>query len=311
MASSAAHPSSSVVTYVGDGASRRCRRVWRADGNIRAQLFLCHGTHEHSASLAYERLAVSCTSEGIEVLALDFQGHGRSGGMRGDIGSLEQTIADVVGAIREQRRPVPLIVVGHSLGSMIAFLAAHKLAVEPELPTPSMVVLSGFAMDSVSPPFGFKSLIPVLRAAPSAIRVICAQLARLQPTGPACPLPPASELTSFPDVARATMADPHHYHGWIQNRTALALLDARSGCEARLSTFGASPGAAFPFLLVHGGADELCPRSACDALMAASPQADKELIVFPGLLHEVLGSEVVRRSVIEWCLKRIAPRSRL
>jgi len=92
-------------------------------------------------------------------------------------------------------------------------------------------------------------------------------------------------LTHDAERAQRALSDPLVYHGWIQNRTAIALLDARARCKALLSKWGDG---AFPFLLVHGGHDTLCPRSACDALLAAAPQHDKELKVYDGLLHEVI-----------------------
>lgn len=303
----------SIISYVGEGSDRRCHRRWQLPVGtaLRSRLILCHGTHEHSGR--YEELATAFTSIGCEVFALDFCGHGRSEGERGDIGSLEGAIADVVALAVSAVPPLsasrPLVIFGHSLGSMLAFLAAHRLASDVTLPKPSAVILSGFAMDSVSPPFGFKSLIPVLRAMPSAIRAICAQLARIQPTGPACPLPPPEELTSFQERAAQKHHDPHVYHGWIQNRTALCLLDARSNCQRLLPVFGSLPSAAYPFLLVHGGADELCPRSACDALLAASAQPDKELQIFPGLLHEVCDSPEVRSNIVRWLDARTRPGS--
>jgi len=298
----------SEVTFVGVDDQRRARRKWPLPGHtaLRAQLFLCHGTHEHSGR--YDALALACGEAGIEMLAVDFRGHGLSAGARGDFGTLEGAIGDVVDlVVSSSVRRVPIIILGHSLGSMVAFLTAHRLAMDPALPTPSMAVITGFAMDSVSPPFGFKSLIPVLEKVPSAIRAICSQLAKVNPMGPACPLPRPNELTSFGDRAAEKLTDPLMYHGWIQNRTALALLDARAGCQALLPAFGA----AFPFLVVHGGADSLCPRSAADSLMAASPQRDKELKVLPGLLHEVLDSPAARKHVAEWCKARLEPRSRL
>ena len=241
---------------------------------------------------------------------MDFQGHGRSGGARGDIGSLEAAVNDatelVTTVCARSTTRLPIALFGHSLGSMITFLAAHKLSTDEALRTPDMVVLSGFAMDSVSPPFGLQLLTPVLRSVPSVVRAVTAVLARLQPQGPACPLPAAHELTRCPEQAAAVQHDPLHHHGWIQNRTALALLDGRARCQQLLPVWGCG----FPFLLVHGGEDELCPRSACEALMAASPQCDKELKVFPGLLHEVLFErrdmrERVQAHILDWLEPRL------
>jgi alpha-beta hydrolase superfamily lysophospholipase len=229
--------------------------------------------------------------------------------MRGDFGTLDDAIADVVDLVVSEAAsypPLPIIVFGHSLGSMVAFLAAHKLETTPSLPSPSLVVLSGFAMDSVSPPFGVSSLIPLLRAVPSVIHKVTAVLSAVNPYGPACPLPAPNELTHDQERAEQSHQDPLMFHGWIMNRTALALMDGRARCRRLLSEWGST----FPFLLVHGGADELCPRTACDLLMAQSPQVDKKLAVFDGLRHEVLNErprdrEQVLRCIIEWIRQRL------
>ena len=39
---------------------------------------------------------------------------------------------------------------------------------------------------------------------------------------------------------------------------------------------------------MHGADDPVCPPSAVDRLMAASPSRDKQCRVYEGLLHEVL-----------------------
>lgn len=296
----------------GAGEAARLRRTWRpADGrSVRARIVLCHGTHEHSGR--YDDFAsLCCNGHGYECHAVDFRGHGRSAGERGDIGSLSGAVADVIALVADVTTPpadtVPLVLMGHSLGSMVAFLAAHQLATKASLPTPDMVIILGFAMDSISPPFGIRQLVPVLRQMPAVVRAVTAALSTFQPQGPACPLPPAHELTSCAEAASATLRDPLHYHGWIQNRTALALLDGRAQCKAILPQWGAG----FAFLLVHGEADTLCPRSACDALIAASPQRDKELKVFDGLRHEVLFEaheqrESVHAHILQWLEARIA-----
>ena len=275
----------------------------------RAHLFLFHGTHEHCGR--YAEFADRCNQRGILVFSFDFHGHGLREGIRGDFGKLDDAISEAIELVNSERAAapatpdVPLIIMGHSLGSMVAFLVAHELATTAELPTPSLCVLSGFAMDSVSPPFGVKALVPVLRAMPSAIHKIVTVLAALQPHGPACPLPHASELTHDAQQAALALNDPLHFHGWIQNRTGLALMDARARCMALLPVWGRD----FPFLMVHGGADELCPRSACESVLASSPQRDKNLKVFPGLFHEILfESPEARKQVHEYILDWMEPR---
>jgi acylglycerol lipase len=295
---------------VGSGDGMRLLRHWRVPKGttIRANLFICHGTHEHSGR--YHELAAKCCRCGVSCHALDFRGHGQSGGARGDIGGLDGAIDDVVSlvasVVASSHPALPIVLLGHSLGSMIAMLASHKLANSTSLPTPDAVILSGFAMDSESPPFGIHSLIPLLRQMPAVIRAICGVLSVVQPSGPACPLPTPSELTHCPAESARCAGDPFHYHGWIQNRTALCLLVARARCKSLLQAWGSS----FPFLLIHGGADTLCPRSACDSLLAASPQPDKELQLHDGLYHEALfetaeARERVHTGLLRWLQPRL------
>lgn len=292
-------------------------RAWRllpsSPEPRRAKLFLCHGTHEHCGKPCYCELAAAANAVGIEVFAIDFAGHGRrEGNARGDFGELDDAIRDLVELVVSETLAsdnVPVALFGHSLGSMVAFLAAHELATNAALPTPACVVLSGFAMDSISPPFGFHALVPVLRAMPSIVRAVCALLAQIQPTGPACPLPPPEALMRCPGRAVSSTHDPLQYNGWIQNRTALALLDGRRRCHELLASWGRD----FPFLLIHGEADELCPLTAPEALMAKSPQKDKTLKVYAGSLHELLNDvperrDEVRADVVEWLVERLKAR---
>ena len=278
----------------GMAAALAARRRWDClpsrFAKARAHLFVLHGTHEHSGRACYEDLALACNSSGLLVSSFDFQGHGRRDGesCRGDFGSLDNAIAESIALIKSEREAcattgLPFIVFGHSLGSLVAFLVSHKLATSA-LPRPSLVILSGFAMDSISPPFGVKALTPILRAAPSVIHKITKVLSGLNPHGPACPLPPPTELTHDEERAAHSLRDPLMHHGWIQNRTALALLEGRARCAQLVSDWGRS----FPFLLIHGAEDNLCPKSACLTLLQHSPQPDKTLRLYDGCFHEVL-----------------------
>lgn len=254
----------------------------------RANLFIFHGTHEHSGR--YAEFAALCNYYGVRVISFDYRGHGvRDKSVRGDFGSMEDAIAEAIDLVTSELATslsdLPLFIFGHSLGSMVAAIVAHELAERDSLPTPDGVILSGFAMDGVIPPFGIQALTPMITATPELSRKFMGCFSTLSPHGPAGPLPPPSGLTRDAVEATKMLRDPLHYHGWVQNRTAFAMLNMIKRCEELLAE---DWGHAFPFLLVHGGDDQLCPVSACHRLMAASPQADKELRVFSGCLHEIL-----------------------
>lgn len=106
------------------------------DADPKAVVLLVHGMAEHCHR--YERLATALTGAGYAVYAYDHRGHGRtaienpgemlghfadSGGWRLVLADLDAVRADVV-----RRHPgLPLFVLGHSMGSLIAraYLQTH------------------------------------------------------------------------------------------------------------------------------------------------------------------------------------------
>lgn len=268
----------------------RYRRRWKAEPRSRrGQLVIFHGTHEHSGR--YNAFAEACVTLGVEVCALDFHGHGLSEGTPGDIGTADSVVKDAVDFVMEVtapdqgQPPMPTALFGHSLGAMVTFLAAHELAARGC--APACVVLSGFAMDSESPPLGIHSLTPLLRVWDGQlVRAVMTALCRLSPLMDATPLD-CSLVTNDEEQLRRMHEDPLHFKGWIRNRTALTLLVLRARCRALLSQWGRD----FAFMLVHGAEDRVCPRSAVDKLMAAAPQPDKHCVIYDGALHETLFAE--------------------
>ncbi|OZF54257.1 alpha/beta fold hydrolase [Rhodococcus sp. 14-2470-1a] len=98
-------------------------RHWAAEVP-RANVVFLHGYGEHSG--LYHRFADSLSADGIDVWALDLIGHGLSSGDRGDFGSLRdlQADADALTSLARVGVPdVPTVVIGHSLGSVVATLS--------------------------------------------------------------------------------------------------------------------------------------------------------------------------------------------
>ena len=112
-----------------------------------AVVVIAHGASEHA--LRYERFAGELNAAGIAVVAIDHRGHGRTGASPGaglvGPGGGPVLIEDLheVRLQAETRFPnVPLIVFGHSLGSLItlAYLVEHSRGLAGG-------VLCGFAAD--------------------------------------------------------------------------------------------------------------------------------------------------------------------
>jgi len=113
-----------------DGSRVRYRR-WLPDGAVRATVQLVHGASEHSGR--YRRLASALTARGYGVWAMDLRGHGRTAestgiGRFGGLGV--DTVLDDVDAlhlvIAEQHPGVPRVLLGHSMGSIIALASAER-----------------------------------------------------------------------------------------------------------------------------------------------------------------------------------------
>jgi alpha-beta hydrolase superfamily lysophospholipase len=114
-----------------DGIEIFCRR-WIPSGTARAVVVVVHGASEHSGM--YARVAEVLRADGYAVYALDLRGHGRSAtstgpgriGPRGMQGVLDDVDA-LVRRAREELGSCPLVLLGHSMGSVVvqAYVARH------------------------------------------------------------------------------------------------------------------------------------------------------------------------------------------
>jgi alpha-beta hydrolase superfamily lysophospholipase len=99
-------------------------RIWQPDGEIAGIIQLLHGLGEHVNR--YERFAKAANLHGIAVCAHDHRGHGGHGGIAGyfaakDGWNLVVEDAHVVHEhIREQFPEMPIVMLGHSMGSYVA-----------------------------------------------------------------------------------------------------------------------------------------------------------------------------------------------
>ena len=86
----------------------------------RAVICLVHGVGEHSSR--YAHVAEAFGKEGFVLFGFDQRGHGRSGGLRGHITSIEDFLQDI-DLLLEQARlrypGLPIILYGHSLGGIL------------------------------------------------------------------------------------------------------------------------------------------------------------------------------------------------
>jgi alpha-beta hydrolase superfamily lysophospholipase len=240
----------------------------------RGRLVIVHGYAEHRGR--YRELVADLTNAGYECHLPDLRGHGDSEGPRGHVPRFADYAADLGLFLAEVRKvstsPAPLLLLGHSLGGLIALDFVRR---RPEV----------FAAAAVSSPF----LAPAL-AIPFLKRTFLPLVARLLPTLAVDSGLSADWLSHDPEVVRAYASDPRVFStvtlGWFTAAT-----------EAQRQVFDGAPGIRLPILVLVGDADRIAEPGRTRDFYARLGSEEKKLVVYPGFFHEVF-NEVERARVV-------------
>ena len=272
----------------------------------RAVVLIVHGLGEHAGR--YHHVAHQLMRWGFMVRAYDQRGHGESGGVRGAV-PLENTLLDDLAEVVDFSRgrclqlinaasagkgsagllaPPPLILMGHSLGGLVAsrFVALGMRGVEG-------LVLSSPALDAGLGRLRKLALAAVYRMAPA----LCV------PNGLN-----AAYLSHDPEVIRRYLADPL-VHKKISAR--LAWFVQNSGPP----TIEAAARWRTPTLLMYAGADRLVNSAGSRAFArhATGPGVAPGLVTvqcFEHLYHELYnerGVDAVFDVLKSWLDTRFPP----
>jgi alpha-beta hydrolase superfamily lysophospholipase len=121
---------------------------WSPSGPPRGTVVVAHGMGEHA--LRYADFAAALTDRGLEVVAPDHRGHGRSAAATapGDFGAggWEGLVADLAALVDAAAAPVVLF--GHSMGS----LAAQQYAIEHDERLAGLVLSGSTCFDALPAP---------------------------------------------------------------------------------------------------------------------------------------------------------------
>lgn len=121
MSADAALPLPQRVAVSTPGGETLVLRRLPAPGVARAVIVVVHGLGEHAGR--YHGLAERLHEWGFAVWAHDHFGHGESSGARGGLPSEQRLVDDLALVVDDARREnpgLPLIVLGHSLGGLVA-----------------------------------------------------------------------------------------------------------------------------------------------------------------------------------------------
>jgi alpha-beta hydrolase superfamily lysophospholipase len=230
-------------------------------GHAKAVVVLVHGLGEHARRHA--RVAERLNGWRFAARAADHHGHGASSGARGGLPAPNRLVDDLALVVDDTRTAfpgLPLVLLGHSLGGLVAasFVARHVRPVDG-------LVLSSPALDAGLSAFQ---------------RLLIATLSRLAPALRVGNGLDIQYLSHDPAVAPAYRSDPL-CHDRIGARLARFLADEGAVVQSAASRWRV------PTLLIFAGDDRLVSPAGSRAFAAAAPASVVSSTCFPAHYHEI------------------------
>ena len=257
-------------------------RAWRPSLTPRAAVLIVPGFNSHSAYYAWT--AQELVADRLAVYALDLRGRGQSDGERFYVETFDDYVSDVshcVALVKSREPGVPLYLLGHSAGGVVACLFA--LDHQAEL---AGLVCESFAHQLPAPDFALAVFKGLSHLAPHA------HILHLK----------NEDFSRDPQAVAAMNADPLIAHETQPTRTLAAMVRA----DERLKQ--AFPRVTLPVLILHGSADKATKPSGSQLFYDTAGSKDKTLKLYEGHVHDLLndlGKEAVMADIKAWIDARL------
>jgi acylglycerol lipase len=269
-------------TFEGIGGLKIFLRSWQPASAARGVVAICHGFNSHSGH--YFWVADQLVAKGFAVYALDLRGRGRSEGERYFINKFHEYISDVhkmIGIARSREPGLPVFLLGHSAGGVIA--SSYALDHQSEL---AGLICESFAFRVYAPDFALSLLKGLAHLTPHL------HVLRL----------PIKDFSRDPAVIEAMNADPFIKDEVQPTQTVAEMwrADERLDLEFSLITL--------PLLIIHGAADKVTRPDGSQKFFDHAGSPDKTLKLYEGYVHDTLndlGKEVVMADITDWVEKRL------
>jgi len=248
-------------------------QAWMPDGDPAAVVVIAHGFAEHGGR--YAQLAARLVDSGYAVRVADNRGHGRSGGKRTAVVRFSDYVDDLHAEIqrsRDRMGALPLLLVGHSMGGLIALALATTHPDDID----ALVV----------------SAPPVLPGDVSAVTLAVGRLlSRVTPD--VCVLRlPLHKISRDPAVVAAYTNDPLVFRTPVRARLGAEMLATMQQVDAAL------PSLRVPLLVMQGADDALVDPRNGPRVHERAGADDKTLKMYDGLWHEIF-NEPERERVLD------------
>jgi alpha-beta hydrolase superfamily lysophospholipase len=253
-----------LTTFVASDGDNVVIQDWPLEAGVRLRgvVILVHGLGEHAGR--YDHVARQLNAWGFAVRGYDQCGHGESGGAPGSLPTdtrLLDDLADIVDSTRARMdKGTPLIVLGHSMGGLVAgrFVSLGMRKVDA-------LVMSS----------------PALNPGLSAFqKLLVAVLPKLFPNLRVGNGLNASYISHDPAVVAAYQSDR-----FVHDRISARL--ARFIATAGPATVALAPQWKVPTLLMYAGEDKLVQPQGSRDFAVAAPAGVVTTHCFEGLYHEI------------------------
>ncbi|MBS1182918.1 MAG: putative lysophospholipase [Proteobacteria bacterium] len=268
----------------GSDGLRLFMRSWFPNTAPLGILVICHGFMAHSGH--YQWAAERAVAAGYGVYAVDLRGRGQSEGARFFVSSADDYVRDlaqVVALAHERNAGLPVFLLGHSAGGVVATLYALR----------HQNLLSGLICES------FAYRVP----APDIALTLFKLLASVIPRMPVLKLK-TRDFSRDPAAVAALDSDPL-IAGEIQPVSTVAAL-AKGGDELRQGF----PQITLPLLILHGTADKATLPAGSEEFFQRAGSVDKKLKLYDGHVHDLLqdiGRDQVMSDILDWVGSHMPP----
>lgn len=267
--------------------------VWSSEPSpmpSKGRVLIVHGMSEHSGRHLHTENAL--LAAGFSVVRFDLRGAGRSGGRRQWIEKFDDYLDDVSTVYRwivRELPPLPLFLMGHSLGGAIAlsFLEHYQKAfVGCVLSAPAYQLGGAISPLAIALGRQLVKVLPTLRLSGNSDK---------------------SAISRDPEVVRSFLEDPLCCHTNTANQ-GKEVLDhlPKLGQIARTVSI--------PILIVHGSLDKIVRLEGSFELLRKLSSLDRNLFIIPGGYHEPhndYGKDDYFQNLINWFNRQLAVFSRI